>query len=303
MRVLRKVWSHDIVFGWFASWHTFFPVLAARILGRPSVLVVGGYDLSNMPEIGYGHQRGGIKKYVSRCTMRLASRLVTNSWFSRREAAQSAGIEESRVSVVYHGIPDTILSRPRLPRSRMALTVGNVDWANLRRKGLEAFVRAARELPDVEFVLVGSWKDDAIRHLERISPPNVVFTGRVSDDVLRELFLRASVYVQASLHEGFGLSVAEAMLAGSVPVVTREGALPEVVGDHGIYIDSTEPQVIASAVRQALSWCEERREAIRQRILESFPLERRGAELEALIAALPVPSGRERVDPGQNSHE
>src|SRR5829696_375855 len=60
--ILAAVARHDLVVGWFASWHTCLPVLCARLLGKPSLLVVGGYDLANMPAIGYGHQRGGLKK-------------------------------------------------------------------------------------------------------------------------------------------------------------------------------------------------------------------------------------------------
>src|SRR5690348_7356673 len=45
----QQVRTHDLVFGWFASWHTFLPLLFARVLGKPSLLVIGGYDLANMP--------------------------------------------------------------------------------------------------------------------------------------------------------------------------------------------------------------------------------------------------------------
>src|SRR4051794_29640394 len=56
----RGVRSCDVVFGWFASWHTFFALTLAWILRKPSVLVFGGFDTAAMPEIGYGSQRGGI---------------------------------------------------------------------------------------------------------------------------------------------------------------------------------------------------------------------------------------------------
>ena len=49
----------DVVFGWFASWHTFFPITLAWLLRKPSVLIIGGFDTANMPDIGYGYQQGG----------------------------------------------------------------------------------------------------------------------------------------------------------------------------------------------------------------------------------------------------
>jgi glycosyltransferase involved in cell wall biosynthesis len=102
----------------------------------------------------------------------------------------------------------------------MALSVGVVDRVNLERKGHRPFVGSARHLPDVEFVLAGKWSDDAIAQLRTEAGPNVTFTGYLDDEALDDYFVRAAVYVQPSQHEGFGLSVAEAMLARCVPVVT-----------------------------------------------------------------------------------
>jgi len=279
----KQVKGHDLVFGWFASWHTFLPLLMASISHKPSVLIVGGYDVAKMPEIGYGHQRGGLKRWVSRRTMRFASRLVTNSIYSRDEAIRNAAVPGEQVSAFYHGVPDQFGVLPSGPRARMVLTVGNVDRGNLQRKGHEPFVRAAALLPDVNFVLVGNWKDDAIEHLRRLATPNVTFTGRVSNEALLDYYRQAAVYVQPSLHEGFGLSVAEAMLAGCVPVTTGAGALAEVTGECGLRINSTDPAEIARAVRAALAYPEDSRAAIRTRILEEFPMSKRREQLQQLI--------------------
>jgi glycosyltransferase involved in cell wall biosynthesis len=282
----KQVREHDLVFGWFASWHTFVPLMMASISHKPSVLVVGGYDLANMPEIGYGHQRGGLKKWISRRTMRFASRLITNSIYSRDEAIKNAAVFAEQIRAVYHGVPDQFGTLPAGPRARMALTVGNVDRGNLHRKGHESFVRAAALLPDVSFVLVGNWKDNAIEYLRSIATPNIIFTGRISDRALLDYYRRAAVYVQPSLHEGFGLSVAEAMLAGCVPVTTRAGALPEVTGECGLRISSTDPAEIARAIQQALAYPDEARLSIRARILEEFPLSKRTEQLDQLIRPL-----------------
>ena len=281
----KAVSSHDVVFGWFASWHTFLPVQFAARLGKPSVLVVGGYDVANMPEIGYGHQRGGLKKWISARTMLLATRVITNSDYSREEIARHIGLTNGSVARIYHGVPDKFGSLSAGKREPFALTVGNVNRSNLLRKGHEPFVRAAASLPNIRFVLVGSWQDDAIDHLRKISTPNVEFTGPVTDEALRNYYLRASVYVQPSLHEGFGMSVAEGMLAGCVPVTTRLGALPEVAGDAGVFVDSTEPSAIAEGIRKAIDSSDDVRASCRQRILDQFPIANRGRDLERIISA------------------
>jgi glycosyltransferase involved in cell wall biosynthesis len=282
----QQVRTHDLVFGWFASWHTFLPLLFARRLGKPSLLVIGGYDLANMPEIGYGHQRGGIKRWVSQRTIHLANILVTNSYYSRNEAARNALVPEEEVHPVYHGVRDPFGSLPEGSRARIALTVGNVNRSNLRRKGHEPFVRTAALMPDVNFVLAGAWKDNAIEYLRSIATSNVTFTGWLNNDALRDHYGKAAVYVQPSLHEGFGLSVAEAMLAGCIPVVTTAGALPEVAGEFGVSIAEPEPAIIARAIEEALTHREEARVAIRQTILDRFPMKKRGQALDELIAPL-----------------
>jgi glycosyltransferase involved in cell wall biosynthesis len=286
MSIWQQVRTNDLVFGWFASWHTFLPLLFAKILGKPSLLIIGGYDLANMPEIGYGHQRGGLKRWVSRRTMYLANSLVTNSNYSRGEAARNVPLSQKEVHSVYHGVNDPFQSIPRGSRARIALTVGNVDRPNLDRKGHEPFVRTAALMPNVNFVLAGAWKDDAIDYLRSIATPNVTFTGWLSNQALCDYYRKASVYVQASLHEGFGLSVAEAMLAGCIPVVTTAGALPEVVGECGVSISEPRPAIIAQAVEEALGYHDEARVLIRQTILDRFPIKKRGEALDELIALL-----------------
>ncbi len=281
----RQVARHDVVVGWFASWHTFLPLLLARVLHKPSLLVIGGYDLANQPEAGYGHQRGGFKKYLSRLNMHLARRLVTNAQYSRYEAERNAGIAPERVAVVYHGVPDVFGEINNTPRARTALTVGNVSQANLLRKGHELFVRAAALLPDVEFVLAGEWKDSAIEHLREIATPNVNFTGWIDDAELTRLYQQASVYVQVSSHEGFGMSLAEAMLAGCIPIVTRIGAIPEVVGTCGVYV-APHAQAVAEAINDAMVASYDQRRAARCRIKKEFMPDKRRMLLEHIISEM-----------------
>ena len=59
--MIRGVLRADVVFGWFASWHTFFPITLAWLLRKPSVMIIGGFDTANMPDIGYGYQQGGLR--------------------------------------------------------------------------------------------------------------------------------------------------------------------------------------------------------------------------------------------------
>jgi len=284
LRVLRAMRGCDAVVGWWASWHTFWPITLAWLLRRPSALIVGGFDTANEPEISYGYQQGGARARLSRWIMRRADVLATNSAYSRAEVERNTGIPPNRVTVMHHGVPDPFGDLPEKPAEQLALTVGNVDRPNLERKGLRAFAGAAAELPEVEFVLAGRFVDDAGEQLRAQAPPNLRLTDWIEEDELLDLYRRAAVYVQASRHEGFGVSVAEAMLAGCVPVVTRAGALPEVVGDVGVQIDvPAEPRAIAAAIGEALARRAGDGSAARERVLREFSLDARAAALHDLV--------------------
>ena len=252
LELLGKLRHADVVFGWHASSHTFLALSLARLMRKPSVLVIGGVDTARMPEIGYGMQRAGPRRWIARWTIANATRLITNSRSSLAEIEANLGLGPDRVTLVYHGIPDRFGDRGDTDAERMALSVGVVDRRNLERKGQRPFTEAAARLPDVQFVLVGRWLDGAIEKLRGVAGPNVTFTGFLDDQTLDGYFRRAAVYVQPSRHEGFGLSVAQAMLARCVPVVTDAGALLEVVGYTGVVIPTPEPAQVADGVRRAL---------------------------------------------------
>ena len=283
-RLPGAVLGADLVFGWFASWHSFLPIVLAWITRRPSVLIVGGFDTADMPWIGYGFQQGGLRRWASRFIMRRATRLVTNSFYSREEITANTGIPADRITVIHHGIPDEfgdLSSEER--REPVALTVGHLATETLEQKGHRPFVDAAALVPEVQFVFVGRWLDDSIERLRERAGPNVVFTGFISDEERDDWYRRAWCYVQASHHEGFGMAVAEAMLAGCVPVVVNTTAMPEVVGDTGILIESPEPEALAEGVRRALELGPESRRRARDRILAEFPVENRRTGIQQVV--------------------
>lgn len=283
VHVVRGVLKADVVFGWFASWHTFFPITLAWLLRKPSVLIIGGFDTANMPDIGYGYQQGGLRRHASRWIMRRAKRLITNSRYSLSEIERNTPIDPARVTVVHHGVPDPFGQAPP-DKERMALTVGAVEHGTLVQKGQAPFAQAAALLGDVRFVHAGKLGDPAaIAELRAVAAGNVEYTGWVSDEDLHGLYRSAAVYVQASRHEGFGLAVAEAMLAGCVPVVMDVTAMPEVVGDAGILIGSQAPETIADAIRRAVDLGPDAGRHARERILTEFPLHRRGEGLLAVV--------------------
>jgi glycosyltransferase involved in cell wall biosynthesis len=286
LHLLPQMWEQtrniDAVVAWFASWHSLPGFMAARLRGIPRILITGGYDVAREEAIDYGLRRGGLPSLVSEGVFRLTTLALPFSEAARRETLQNTPLTPDRTIALPLGVPDQAAYQQPVRKERIALTIATLDSKSIPRKGVQTFVEAAHHLPDVSFYVVGKARDSSVQSLKVSAPPNVTFTGYLPDEELYALQNRAGVYVQASVHEGFGLAVAESMLARCVPVVSRRGSLPEVAGDCGIYTDMDTPSV-AEAIQAAFDADSAMREKGRERILRRFPLDARAAGLRQQI--------------------
>jgi glycosyltransferase involved in cell wall biosynthesis len=236
LKDLRALWQGvkwcDITFSWFGKLHAFFAVFFSKLLGKKSVVVAGGDDVAYEPEIRYGMFSYWWKKWCPLFVFRYVDLILSVSEFNRHETVNNARANPARVRLLYHGFDATKWRQvgAAVEKESLVLTVGRVTEETFRKKGLNLFVESAKCLPDVPFILVGPCQGSAIDRLRKKSPSNVTFTGGLYGDDLVRIYSRAKVYVQLSVHESFGCSVAEAMLCECVPVVSRRAPLPEVVG-------------------------------------------------------------------------
>lgn len=143
------------------------------------------------------------------------------------------GVEDS-----WFHVPDTVRphARPYL------LYVGNVK----PHKNLHALIHAFRLVKDgvaEDLVIVGKRDgfiagDSGISDCARDLGDRIVFTGYVSDDLLRQYVAHATALVFPSLYEGFGLPPLEAMATGCPVLASNAASIPEVCGDAALYCDA-----------------------------------------------------------------
>ncbi|MEZ5168675.1 MAG: glycosyltransferase [Acidimicrobiales bacterium] len=112
-------------------------------------------------------------------------------------------------------------------------------------RGIDRFVAAARAIRGRRYVLVGRVTDPILAGGLADPPPNLVVTGYVDDQKLRELLWSSGIYAQLSWHEGYGVSMVEAMQAGCRPVVTEVPALREIAGPEAVLSRSPDDDVPA----------------------------------------------------------
>ena len=81
----------------------------------------------------------------------------------------------------------------------------------------------------------------------------VPFLGVSKVVELAEIYTGALVYLEPSLHEGFGMQVVEAMSCGVPVVSSNRGALPEVVSNAALLVDPVNVSKISEALIAVLS--------------------------------------------------
>jgi glycosyltransferase involved in cell wall biosynthesis len=285
---LRDVARADIVYCWFGSVRYLPYIAVARLLGKPVVVVTGGYDVADEPSIDYGNMRPGIQRILGRLVFRLATLSIAFSETSLRELRQNARVPADRSRLILLGFDVAQPAEPIRPDAKqpIVLAIGIIDATTIHRKGWLTVARMSKLVPDVSVVFVGKAAPAALAELRAVAGPNVRFAGFVASAERDALCASAAVYAQPSVHEGFGCAVAEAMLFDCVPIVSNRGSLPEVVGSCGYYVPPDDAEALASAVRQALARGAPGSESPRTRITRLFPLSLRRARLNALIDEL-----------------
>jgi glycosyltransferase involved in cell wall biosynthesis len=162
--------------------------------------------------------------------------ILTPSETSRRDIAKDFGVDPAKMQVILLGVDDGFRppTKPRVPGRIMAMASADAPMKGINTL-LEAFAKIRTER-DVELVLVtkpapGGRTEKLIEKLS--IGDSVRFVSGVSEAELVELMGSAEVACVPSLYEGFSLPTAELMACATPLVVSRAGAIPEVVGPEG----------------------------------------------------------------------
>jgi glycosyltransferase involved in cell wall biosynthesis len=114
-----------------------------------------------------------------------------------------------------------------------------------------------KEEPETKFLIAGdgSEKENLERKVKNLNVnSSVTFLGRVPHEGMPDLLSRADIYVSTSLYDGTSVSLLEAMVAGSFPVVTDIPSNREwiVDGKNGFLVPIDEAGILASRILDAI---------------------------------------------------
>jgi glycosyltransferase involved in cell wall biosynthesis len=170
------------------------------------------------------------------------------------------------------------------------------------RKGLEEIL-ASMPSTRATLVIAGSGPDEArlrLRARELKVEDRVRFAGAAFGEDKARLLSQADVLLLPSYSEGLPYALLEAMAAGVVPVVTRVGAIPDVVdaGVHGLFVPVGDAQAIAASLASLdadRAWLARMSAACRKRVAGAYSIERVAADFSGLYAELLVPRAPKAV--------
>lgn len=171
-------------------------------------------------------------------------RVITPSESSKRDVVREFGVEVERIETILLGVDDRFHppTEPRVPGRILAMASADAPLKGIHIL-LEAFAKLRTER-DLELVLVTKPKEGGVTEklIDRLGiKDSVRFANGLTDDELVALMGSAELACVPSLYEGFSLPTAELMACETPLVVSRAGAIPEVVGPDGLCADVVEP--------------------------------------------------------------
>lgn len=190
--------------------------------------------------------------------------VITISETSKKDICRFIGINPNKIYVTYlaprpifkpainHQSLTITQKKFDLPSS-FALYVGDINY----NKNIPILVEACRQA-EIPLVICGKQSANIDKldlthpeliHLKGVDLSGVLRLGFVPDEDLAKIYNLATIYVQPSLAEGFGLPVLEAMAAGTPIVASKTQAIIEIAGESVVYADPDNPGDFADKIK------------------------------------------------------
>ncbi|WP_345079341.1 glycosyltransferase family 1 protein [Nemorincola caseinilytica] len=226
----------------------------------PTCLVIHDLAFEHYPE-HYVTSHRLYWRHYSPLFARKAARIATVSTFSKNDISERYGIAPGNIDVVYNGAHEEY--RPLTAPEREAVKEKYTDGCEYfvfagaihPRKNILNLLKAfsafkKRQRTNMKLVIVGrpAWKYDEVEILRHTMPfkEDVRWVGYMNVDELSKVIGGAYALVYASLFEGFGIPILEALQCNVPAIVSNTSSMPEVAGDAALLTDPADPDDIAA---------------------------------------------------------
>jgi len=268
----RKIWTRatfDVGRAWTERGCDLGFATAYFVPWRGCKVVANFFD-SNAYEFGWTWVKTGLRwnYYLNRslstyCAMR-SERLFVNSNYCVEVLRRKFPVNASKFVVTNPGIvppiPEGSAVRPAALadlRKPYCLFVGIFSENKNQRRLIEAWAQWQRMDAEAPLlVLAGPGDADYLNtkilpaRQNAPRPEEIILAGYLRDEEVSWCYRHASLYIQPSFAEGFGLPVAEAMSHGVPVASSNTTSLPEIGGDAAVYFDPRSPESMLEVIRE-----------------------------------------------------
>jgi glycosyltransferase involved in cell wall biosynthesis len=277
--LIFRGYKYDVLFVWFGDYHSLMPILFAKLLRKKSCVVIGGYDVSTLTELGYGAFSHPVRAFFTRITFKYAGICFPVAEALHKKLLlinPDANAETISTRVDSGKFYFTEYNRPK----RIITVSGTENRQRLMVKGLDRFRELALCLPEYEFILIGT--TEMVKSCFEPLPDNLLLVPPQQFDKLGQYYQNASFYAQLSRSEGLPNALCEAMLCGCIPVGTDVGDIRITIGHSGMTVNEWNPQILAEFIRANHNH-DQLRDIAREQIIQLYDNTRRAERFKKLV--------------------
>ena len=265
----------------------FIPIHKSRV----AVTIHGAHELDpHFPQSkSLAARLNRTRRRISYCRiLRQADLVLTVSEFLKQQMMDWFHVPEGKFCVVGNGVEPEffqVANRPRGASGQPAdrpfiLCVGGLNQLDGGDRILRVAALLQQQAPDLRILVAGGDHSPGLLRAAVSSGPsslaremdspistgrspslqNMELLGYVGSEQLALLLRDAVALFFPTRYETFGIAAAEAMAAGTPVVTNRSTAVPEIVGDAGIFTAGDNPEEMASVIVEVLN-----NEGLRQR--------------------------------------
>lgn len=259
-RLIWEQWGLPVLAGHLGADVTFSPANFGPLWGPRSVVL-----LRNTIAAAGSEQRPTKRLYWSALSAMTVLSLFTCrsaiavSAYAKKELTRHLPLRvQEKVKVVHHGVSSAFRVAGDLPREGFILAVGDIYVQKNLARLLVALAELRREFPYLRLEIAGQPVDEEHANELRAMAAklkledSVVFLGHVGPDRLAELYRTCCLFVFPSMAETFGNPLVEAMASGAPIASSHATAMPEILGEAGVYFDPLDVADIARCIRELL---------------------------------------------------
>ncbi len=230
----------------------------------PSVVTIHDLAFWSFPQTFRKVNRAYLT-WATKVAAKQASYILAVSEATKREIMRYLDIPAEKIIVTYDAADErfqppepAVLEEFRRRKSlpdRFVLFVGTLEPRKNIPSLLDAYAYLAKEI-DAPLIIGGGkgWLyDEIFAKAERLNLGDKIrFVGYIDNDELPLWYAAATTFVFPSIYEGFGMPLLEAMACGTPTITSNRSSMPEVVGDAGLTVDTTDPEELADAIQRVV---------------------------------------------------